>query len=80
MELLVPLALFLAILIGVVLNATNPAKKRMGKKTRKAMGGGLFVMNEIFNPSANETVVVMEEKREERKALPSPEDKKNPAQ
>ena len=60
MEILVPLALFLAILIGVVLNATNPAKKRMGKKTRKAMGGGLFVMNEIFNPSANETVVLME--------------------
>jgi hypothetical protein len=50
-------------------------KNRNGGKGRKAMGAGLFAIDEIFHPSAHESSIVLEEKREERKALPSPEDK-----
>ncbi|MEN9730958.1 MAG: hypothetical protein RL488_268 [Actinomycetota bacterium] len=50
-------------------------KNRKRGKGRKAMGAGLFAIDEIFHPSAHESSIVLEEKREERKALPSPEDK-----
>ena len=55
-------------------------KNRNRGKGRKAMGAGLFAIDEIFHPSAHESSIILEEKREERKALPSPEDKENPAQ
>jgi hypothetical protein len=55
-------------------------KNRKHGKGRKAMGAGLFAIDEIFHPSAHESSIILEEKREERKALPSPEDKENPAQ
>ena len=50
-------------------------KNRKRSKGRKAMGAGLFAIDEIFHPSAHESSIILEEKREERKALPSPEDK-----
>ena len=55
-------------------------KNRKRGKGGKAMGAGLFAIDEIFHPSAHESSIILEEKREERKALPSPEDKENPAQ
>lgn len=58
------------------------ASSRKGRKGkgRKAMGGALFAIDEVFHPSAHESAIIMEDKRIERKALPSPEDKENPAQ
>jgi hypothetical protein len=59
-------------------------KRRKAKgvkgKGRRAMGGALFAIDEVFHPSAHESAIIMEDKRIERKALPSPEDKENPAQ
>lgn len=69
-------AILLATLIFI---EVSTRKNRKGGKGRKAMGAGLFAINEIFHPSAHESSIVLEEKREERKALPSPEDKENPA-
>ena len=54
-------------------------KKRRKGKSRKAMGAALFAIDEVFHPSAHESSIIMEEKRVERKAMPSPEDKENPA-
>lgn len=64
-------------LIGIDISTR---KNRKGGKGRKAMGAGLFAINEVFHPSAHESSIILEEKREERKPLPSPEDKENPAQ
>jgi hypothetical protein len=35
----------------------------------------MFGVNEIFQPSAANATIILEEKREERVAMPSPEDK-----
>lgn len=55
-------------------------KRRKTKgKGHKAMGAALFAIDEVFHPSAHESAIIMEDKREERKAIPSPEDKENPS-
>ena len=69
-----------AMLIITLIAIDISTSKRRGSKSRKAMGAALFAIDEVFHPSAHESKIVMEDKREERKALPSPEDKENPAQ
>ena len=39
------------------------------------MGVGLAAMNELFHPAANETSIVVEERKEAIAPKPSPEDK-----
>lgn len=63
---LVPLA------VGIPVHRRN---KKLGKKARFALGAGLGVMNEIFHPAANETSIVVEERKEAFAPKPSPEDK-----
>lgn len=58
--------------------SSRKRRKRKGKG-RKAMGAALFAIDEVFHPSAHESAIIMEDKREERKAIPSPEDKENPS-
>jgi hypothetical protein len=70
------IAMFVATLIFI----SWQNRKSNKSKAKKAMGAGLFAIDEVFHPSAHESSIVLEEKREERKALPSPEDKENPAQ
>lgn len=78
METVIGIAVILAVTLIFIEVSTR--KDRKGGKGRKAMSAGLFAINEVFHPSAHESSIVLEEKREERKALPSPEDKENPAQ
>lgn len=49
-----------------------------GSKSRQAMGAGLFAINEIFHPAAHESSIAIEDQREARAPLPTPEDKENP--
>lgn len=67
--------IFLAALIFI----SWQSRKNNKGKARKAMGAGLFAIDEVFHPSAHESSIVLEEKREERKAMPSPEDKEIPS-
>lgn len=51
-------------------------KKKTGKKLgRSTAAGGLGAFDEIFHPAAANAAVIIEEQREARTALPSPEDK-----
>lgn len=77
MEIILGIALMLIATLTFIELSTR--KRRKGK-SRKAMGAALFAIDEVFHPSAHEAAIVMEDKREERKAMPSPEDKENPAQ
>ena len=79
MEWLIAIALFV-LTFGFVAFYFTSDKPRKTRKRRAAMSAGLFAINEIFHPAANETAIVLEEKREARTPLPSPEDKENPAQ
>lgn len=47
----------------------------MAKKKRRYGGAALAVINELFQPSAANANLVIEEQREARLALPSPIDK-----
>ena len=78
MEIVLGMVVMLIItLIGIDISTR---KNRKGGKGRKAMGAGLFAINEVFHPSAHESSIILEENREKRKPLPSPEDQENPAQ
>ena len=44
-------------------------------KRSGGVGGALGVFNELYNPSAHASQIVMEEQREAIKPKPSPEDK-----
>lgn len=51
-------------------------ERRTGKKLgRGSAAAGLEVINELFQPSAANAALIIEEQREARKATPSPEDK-----
>lgn len=52
-------------------------RRSMGKRPSGA-SGMLGVMNELYNPSAHSTQIIVEEQREAVKPMPSPEDKKKP--
>ncbi len=64
--------------LAMVAWLTRKKTPQGANKTRKAMSAGLFAMNEIFHPAAHESSIVIEEQREKRVAIPSPEDKENP--
>ena len=75
MELIVSLA-------GIIVVAwilTIPARryeKRTGKKLgRGAVGAGLGVVQELFQPSAANAALIAEEQREARTPMPAAEDK-----
>ena len=65
--------------VGIVVLATIPAKryeKRTGKKLgRGASAAMMSVVNELFQPSAANAAIVLEEQKEQRTAIPSGEDK-----
>ncbi len=73
MELFVALGSILAIALIVGL----PASRR-NKKTKKRPGGSMtsamFAMNEIFAPSAHNSVLIVEEQKRAVKQTGSPED------
>ena len=51
-------------------------EKRTGKKLgRHAASGMMSVVNELFNPSAANSAVILEEQKERRTAIPAAEDK-----
>jgi len=47
------------------------------RKSAKISGSFLGAVDELYNPSAREARIIVEEKREAREASPSPEDKPN---
>jgi hypothetical protein len=66
----------------VLLFAPIPKKLRDSEKPKKfkkypTSGAALGVVNEIFQPTAANASVVVEEQKVARKATPSPEDKPN---
>lgn len=72
------LAILLIAVVVVPLAVGLPIQRRnkkLGKKGRSAMGVGLAAMNELFHPAANETSIVVEERKEAIAPKPSPEDK-----
>lgn len=60
------------LVVGIPIQRRN---KKLGKKTRSALGAGLSAMNEVFHPAANEHSIVVEERKEAVAPKPSPEDK-----
>ena len=51
-------------------------ERKTGKKLgRGSAAAGLQAINELFQPSAANAALIIEEQREARKPLPSPEDK-----
>lgn len=75
MELVAILGAILALSILLSIPARR-FEKRTGKKLgRHAASGMLSVVNELFSPSAANAAVVVEEQKERRVAVPSPEDK-----
>lgn len=75
----VELLIILVTFAAVVALATIPAKryeKRTGKKLgRGASAAMMSVVNELFQPSAANAAIVLEEQKEQRTAIPSGEDK-----
>ncbi len=71
--------LALAGIVVVSLILTIPARryeKRTGKKLgRGAVGAGLGVVQEFFQPSAANAALIAEEQREARTPMPAAEDK-----
>lgn len=64
----------LSLLVGI------PVMIRNKKLNRRASGlaGALGVMNELYQPSAKNASIIVEEQQEAIKPMPSPEAKKKP--
>jgi ABC-type phosphate transport system substrate-binding protein len=75
-------ALALAVIAGTVLELRQRRQaKRSGNTSRRRAGGSsavFGVMNEVFHPAASQANIIVEEQREARAPLPSPEDKNLP--
>ena len=73
------LILWLVGIVAVAWLLSIPARryeKRTGKKLgRHAASGMMSVVNELFNPSAANSAVILEEQKERRTAIPAAEDK-----
>jgi hypothetical protein len=76
----VPETLIIGLIIAVIIGALFipfklPARKR--PKRKRYLGGlgpALGAINEIFNPSAQQASIILEEKKIARKATPAAED------
>lgn len=66
--------LLLAVLVRIDVLNKRAGKRRFGRGS----GAAMSVVNELFQPSAANAAVILEEKREARKAMPAPEDKLKP--
>lgn len=80
---LIVAALVAAIVLGLALEfRARMTAKKTGSRRRKPTGGSAVfgVMNEVFHPSASQASIIVEEQREARAPLPSPEDKQRPGQ
>lgn len=75
MEWLVGLALLIVILIWLFIPRKPKHSPKPRSKKYPTSGAVLFGINEVFAPSAANATIIQEEKRESRKAMPSPEDK-----
>ena len=63
-------------LVGAISIPAIRYEKRTGKKLGRGSAlAGLQVINELFQPSAANSALIIEEQREARVANPSPEDK-----
>ena len=75
-------ALALAVIAGTLFELRQRRQaKRSGKTSRRRVGGSsavFGVMNEVFHPAASQANIIVEEQREARAPLPSPEDKNLP--
>jgi hypothetical protein len=78
LEIVLGITLMLIATVAFIESSSRRRRKRTNGKGRRAMGGALFAIDEAFHPSAHESAIIMEDKRIERKAMPSPEDKENP--
>jgi type II secretory pathway component PulJ len=72
------LAIAFGAIIALSLAVGLPAIRR--QKTQKqrrggSLGSAMFAMNEIFHPAAHSSIQIVDEQKEARKAMPSPEDK-----
>jgi hypothetical protein len=72
--------LFLFLGTSLVVGSLSVSAMRCEKKTGKKLGrgsaaAGLQVINELFQPSAANAALLIEEKKEARMVTPSPEDK-----
>ena len=72
------LAVIFGLVIAIAILASIPARRyerRTGKKLgRSGSAVGLGVVQELFQPSAANAAVVLEEQREARQAIPAPGD------
>jgi hypothetical protein len=70
---------WLVLLAGVAAWLFVPRKVQTKSRTRskkyRTSGAVLFGINEVFAPSAANAILIQEEQRESRKAIPAPEDK-----
>ncbi len=72
--------LFFLLGTSLVVGSLSVSAMRYEKETGKKLGrgsaaAGLQVVNELFQPSAANSALIIEEKKEARIATPSPEDK-----
>lgn len=67
----------LALLVGIPAMIRN---KKIGRRGVSGIAGALGTINELYQPSAKNASVIVEEQAEAIKPLPSPEAKKRPGQ
>ena len=79
---LIVAAVVAAVVLGLALEfRARRAAKKTGSHRRNVGGSAVFgVMNEVFHPAASQANIIVEEQREARAPLPSPEDKHRPDQ
>lgn len=69
------LALLAVAVLALLLFPVSAKEKPRRRKHYRASGAVMFGINEVFQPTAANASMILEEQRESRKALPSPEDK-----
>jgi hypothetical protein len=65
----------IALLVGVPVMIRN---NKLGRRTSSGLAGALGVVNELYQPSAKNSAVIVEEQNQAVKPMPSPEDKEKP--
>jgi hypothetical protein len=74
MEPLIVVLIAVAIAIALFIPFRMPARKNRKKRYRGGLGPAFGAINEIFNPSAQNASIILEEKKSARKATPAAED------
>jgi hypothetical protein len=72
------LAITFGAIFALSLAVGVPAMRRQKKQKHRrggSLGSAMFPMNEIFHPAAHTSIQIVDEQKEARKPMPSPEDK-----